>query len=148
MRAFTRYCLHFGIIVSFLAIILFFLGKPHLSIKQMVICYLIAIVGYALPMAVFYSSQAKPITKVLSGNPAEICAHLDSDLLLKGNRTCVNDDGIKKIYAYTIKETSPFASMAPITRYFRWLTDDVTITVDNSDVVITGPQAIVSKLGN
>lgn len=146
MRSFAKYCLHFWVIVSLLAVVIFFLGTPRLSIKAMVLCYLVATVGYVLPMAFFFSLQTKPISRAFDGDTAEICARLDSDLKLKGHRVCVDDAERKKIYAYTLSDSSPFASMSLITRYLRWLTDDVIVTLGDSNVTVDGPRAIVDKL--
>ena len=147
MKNFFKYFLHFWGIVSFLAIILLMFVRPSLPIKQTILSYLIIIVGFVFPMSLFFSFQTKTVTRTINGDTIELYERLDSELRTKYHRTCTDmDEDCKKVYVYTLRESSPFAGVPFIARYLQWLTNNIVITRDGLSLTIEGPRTVVNKL--
>lgn len=145
MNTFCRYFLHFALIPSIIFIVMGILSIFDSSVKingSVVLLFIAAILVFSLPMTIFYMKYAvdNETLSINSDNPEYLLQTLDTTITTKFNKadkTCKTNTNEEEVYLY--KDKNPYA---------KWLTNYISVTVKNNQVVVEGPKVYIKSLRN
>lgn len=134
METFKRYLIHFFLITLMSAIILFVLMYTQMLLKVYLLCFFIVLVTFVIPMSLFFSRQESTITiKIQSDSEIvyeQICEVIEKNI----NRTPISHSDNKLVF------TIPAGKINLLTKYKRWLTNDISVTKCDSTIEIVTPR--------
>ena len=147
MKLFGKYLISYLVIsgILFLSVALF--AQPKMEIKKAIICGVSIICFFVIPMSIFFSWQGRHASTTIQYEdvPAgreRICAIIQES----AHRKLIYDDGNKSIYAYFTDFSPLFSSFPLLTKYQRWLTENVVLEKADSSLVVSGPKMAIEAI--
>lgn len=135
MDAFKRYFIHFSLIILVAAIILMIIVTPRISPKLLLLYFCIVLTIFVLPMSVFFSSQESTITlSIPCSNSEAVYSQILTIIESKTGRILLSKSENTSIYSI------PASKIELLTKYNRWLTNDIIVVKCDSAIEVVTPQ--------
>lgn len=135
MDAFKRYFIHFFLIILVVAIISMIIVTPHISPKLLLLYFCIVLAIFVLPMSVLFSNRESTITiSIPCSNSEAVYSQVLTIIESKTGRILLSQSENTSIYSI------PASKIELLTKYNRWLTNDIVVVKRDSVIEVVTPR--------
>lgn len=109
--------------------------RSHISPKLLLLYFCIVVTVFVFPMSVFFSSQESTTTISIScSNPEAVYSQIVTIIESKTGRILLSQSENTSIYSI------PASKKELLTKYNRWLTNDIVVVKCDSAIEVVTPQ--------
>lgn len=143
MDSFKRYFLHYFLIIFAIAIVLVIIVKPHISLKLLLLYFCVVLAVFVVPMSLLFSRQESVTTINIPCKDSDaVYTQIISIVESKTDRVLVRQDESASVFS------TPASKVQLLTKYKRWLTNDITVVKRASSVDVFIPQCYKKHFNN